>query len=138
MKRNAASFVVGLIFAFGLGLSGMTDANKVIGFLDLLSGWDPSLAFVMVGAIGVHLAFYRLIMNRKSPLFDQTFYLPTNQVIDTKLIVGAGLFGVGWGLSGYCPGPAIVSLASPNASIAVFFSALIVGMVLQRVVAGKN
>ena len=130
MNRNVAAFGAGLVFAFGLGLSGMTDANKVIAFLNLAGDWDPSLAFVMVGAIGVHLAFFRWVVNRPSPLFAEAFRIPTTQDITAPLVVGAGLFGVGWGLGGYCPGPALVSTTSLGSSALVFASSMIAGMVL--------
>ena len=130
MSRNVAAFAAGLVFALGLGLSGMTDANKVIAFLNLAGDWDPSLAFVMVGAIGVHLAFFRWVVNRPSPLFAEAFRIPTTQDITAPLVVGAGLFGVGWGLGGYCPGPALVSTTSLGPSALVFAAAMIVGMAL--------
>jgi len=96
MSRLIASFVGGLVFALGLGVSGMTDANKIIGFLNLAGDWDPSLAFVMVGAIGVHLLLYRLILKRKSPLFADCFHVPTRRDINPKLVGGSALFGMGW------------------------------------------
>jgi len=96
MSRLIASFVGGLVFALGLGVSGMTDANKIIGFLNLAGDWDPSLAFVMVGAIGVHLLLYRLILKRKSPLFADCFHVPPRRDINPKLVGGSARFGMGW------------------------------------------
>lgn len=134
MSRLIAAFVGGLLFAVGLGISGMTDANKVIGFLNLAGEWDPSLAFVMVGAIGVHLALYRLILRRSSPLFGDTFHIPNRRDINPKLVGGAALFGVGWGLGGFCPGPGLVSMAGLGSSAAVFVMFMLVGMVGHKLI----
>lgn len=133
MSRLIAAFIGGLVFALGLGVSGMTDANKVIGFLNLAGDWDPSLAFVMVGAIGVHLALYRLILRRQSPLFCDTFHIPTRRDINAQLVGGAALFGVGWGLGGFCPGPGLVSLAGLGSSAAVFVAFMLFGMMAHKV-----
>ena len=134
MTRLFAAFVGGFVFALGLGISGMTDANKVIGFLNLAGDWDPSLAFVMVGAIGVHLSLYRLILRRQSPLFADRFHIPTRRDISPSLVGGAALFGVGWGLGGFCPGPGLVSLAGFGSSAVVFVVFMLSGMALQRLV----
>ena len=131
MSRLIAAFIGGFIFALGLGLSGMTDANKVIGFLNLAGDWDPSLAFVMVGAIGVHLSLFRLIARRPSPLFSDTFHLPTRRDITSRLVVGAGLFGIGWGLGGFCPGPGIVSLAGGSSAV-IFVIFMLIGMLTYK------
>lgn len=129
MRAHIAIYVSGLIFALGLGVSGMTDANKVLGFLDLAGGWDPSLAFVMVGAIAVHVMLRPLILGRGAPIFGESFSLPTRTDIDARLIGGAALFGLGWGLGGYCPGPAIVSGVTLDAEVMVFLGAMVLGMV---------
>jgi hypothetical protein len=129
MKGLPFVFLAGLLFAVGLGISGMTDANKVIAFLNPLGGWDPSLAFVMVGAIGAHLATHRLILRRPSPLFAAAFSEPTSTHIDRRLIAGAGLFGVGWGLGGFCPGPGIVSATGLGQAALAFVGAMLVGMI---------
>lgn len=107
-----ALLVSGLLFSVGLAAAGMTDANKVLGFLDVSGGWDPSLALVMVGAIGVHALVHRLAARRQRPLFDARFHGPTNKTIDGRLVAGAALFGAGWGLAGYCPGPVLVSVVT--------------------------
>jgi uncharacterized protein len=138
MSRLVASFLGGLLFALGLGVSGMTDANKVIGFLDLSGDWDPSVAFVMAGAIGVHLVLYRLILRRPSPLFGDRFHIPTRRDITPQLVGGAALFGVGWGLGGFCPGPGLVSLAGFGSSAAVFVLFTLWGMTLQKIVHRPN
>ena len=138
MSRLLAAFVGGLIFAFGLGISGMTDANKVIGFLNLAGDWDPSLAFVMVGAIGVHLLLYRAILRRESPLFAQRFQLPTRRDVDSKLVVGSALFGVGWGLGGICPGPALVSLMTFGSSAGLFVLSMFGGMLTYKLMSAPK
>ncbi len=132
-RRNLVAFVSGVIFAVGLCLSGMTNPNKVIGFLDIKGAWDPSLAFVMGGAIGVHLYFARWASRAKAPLLGGTFQLPTQTGIDRRLLAGASLFGVGWGMAGYCPGPAITSLVSLAPKTITFFGAMAAGALLARI-----
>jgi len=121
----------GALFGAGLTLSGMTDQNKVLGFLDLFGNWDPSLIFVMAGGIGVTFIGYRIIFKRSSPLWGDAFMLPTSKIIDKNLILGALCFGIGWGLYGYCPGPAIASLALLHWETFLFVAAMIAGMFLQ-------
>ena len=112
----------------------MTQADKVVNFLDLTGSWDPSLAFVMVGAIGVHFVAYRFVPRLKKPAFAQSFAIPTRRDVNPRLLGGAVLFGSGWALSGYCPGPALASLGTFAAAPWVFFVGLVVGMVGWRVV----
>lgn len=133
MKSTLSSFVVGLIFAFGLGLSGMTLPERVVGFLDVFGSWNPSLIFVMLGALIVHAVLYRLIRKRRSPLFASEWYIPSRTDITPSLVIGASLFGLGWGLAGYCPAPAITALPSLGLKPLVFVIAMIVGMLLFRV-----
>jgi uncharacterized membrane protein YedE/YeeE len=128
VKNNVACFACGLVFALGLGLSGMTQPTKIIGFLDVTGAWDPSLAFVMVGAIGVHFVFVRVARRTREPLFGGAFAWPSKTAVDGRLIAGAALFGVGWGIAGYCPGPAVVSAASLGAGALVFVAAMAAGM----------
>lgn len=130
MKSLLTSFVSGLLFAIGLGISGMTRPVKVIGFLDFFGAWDASLALVMVGAIAVYFVAYRISTGMRAPLFASKFGLPTLSDLDLKLILGAAIFGVGWGLGGFCPGPALTSLASGAAPILVFVVAMVLGMYL--------
>lgn len=130
MKNSIASFVVGIIFALGLGISGMTQPQKVVGFLDVFGNWDPSLMFVMIGAISVHFVAYRIIRKRNSPMLSPTWDVPDRKDITPALIIGAFIFGIGWGLGGYCPGPAIASLASFDLRPVIFVVAMIVGMIL--------
>jgi len=119
----------GALFGFGLALSGMTDISKVIGFLDLFGNWDPTLAVVMGGGILVSLPFFQFGLGKiKAPLFTDVFRLPTRTDIDGRLIGGAILFGIGWGLVGLCPGPAIASLAYLNIDILYFGVAMLAGM----------
>ena len=123
------ALLCGMLFGFGLSLSGMTDINNVIGFLDLFGDWNPMLAFVMVGGILVSLPFFQFGLGKiKAPLFADVFRLPTKTDIDGRLIGGAALFGIGWGLVGLCPGPAIASLAYLNIDILYFGVAMMAGL----------
>ncbi|MEW5852588.1 MAG: DUF6691 family protein [Myxococcota bacterium] len=132
MKSHVTAFAGGLLFGVGLLVSGMTEPAKVTGFLDVSGAWDPSLALVMLGAIGVHAVAYRLIRRRPAPLFESTFHVPTRKDVDGKLLAGAAIFGVGWGLAGYCPGPGLTSLAGGSATSAVFVATMVAGMLLQH------
>ncbi len=132
MKPALAAFISGIVFALGLGIGGMTQPAKVIGFLDFTGNWDPSLAFVMIGAIAVHACFYRFIRRRPSPLFAPVFAIPSRTDIDLPLVGGAVIFGLGWGLAGFCPGPALTSLVSGKLSPAIFIVAMIAGMILYK------
>ena len=124
--------VAGLVFGAGLLISGMTQPAKVIGFLDVRA-WDPSLMFVMGGGVLVYMVALRAIRRwRADPWFDVTFHLPTRRDLDARLLVGAALFGVGWGLGGLCPGPAIVSAASGSVAGIAFVAAMLFGMHLQH------
>lgn len=125
--QGAIALVSGLLFGAGLVVSGMTQPTKVIGFLDLFGAWDASLMLVMAGAIGVHFFAYRFIAKKSSPLFAAKFSVPSRRDIDAKLVVGALLFGAGWGLGGFCPGPGIVASASGATSVLVFVAALLAG-----------
>ncbi|MCM2354431.1 MAG: YeeE/YedE family protein [Pseudobdellovibrio sp.] len=134
MKNNLSALLVGFIFSLGLGLSGMTDPEKIKGFLNIFGSWDPSLIFVMVGAIGVHLLTYQIIRQRKSPLFSTHWHVPQKTEITKSLVIGAVLFGVGWGLAGFCPGPAITSLTTLNSTVWVFVLFMILGMLLFKLI----
>jgi uncharacterized membrane protein YedE/YeeE len=133
MKSPLSAFAAGIVFGVGLGLSGMTQPAKVLAFLDVFGAWDPTLMFVMGGAILVHFGLSRLIRRREAPLLDTRFHLPTATSLDTKLIAGSALFGVGWGLGGYCPGPAIVSAGSGALAAIVFVGAMALGIGAQYV-----
>jgi len=131
MKANVISFFSGIVFALGLGISGMTRPVKVIGFLDFFGRWDASLALVMVGAIGVYFIAYRWSRKMTSPILATKFSIPTRNDMDPRLIAGAALFGAGWGLAGFCPGPAIVSIASGAAPVAIFVISMACGIYLH-------
>jgi len=125
-----SAFVAGLVFALGLGLAGMTQPAKVIAFLDVAGRWNPTLAFVMGGAVVVGLVAFPRILRRRAALLGDAFALPVRRRIDAELLGGAALFGVGWGLSGYCPGPAVVSLVTFAAPALVFVTCMAVGLQL--------
>jgi uncharacterized membrane protein YedE/YeeE len=131
-KAVISAIIAGALFAIGLAVSGMTDPAKVTAFLDVTRAWDPTLAFVMAAAIAVHLPLVRLARQRRAPLFDARFHWPTHHGIDTRLILGSAIFGVGWGLSGYCPGPALTSLVAGSAPLLAFASAMLVGLLATR------
>jgi uncharacterized protein len=122
------AFFAGLLFAAGLALAGMTQPAKVLAFLDFAGDWDPSLACVMVGAIAVYFAADRLMRGRSTPLLSREFHLPARRKIEPALVFGAALFGVGWGLSGYCPGPALSALGTASREAITFVAAMAVGM----------
>ncbi len=138
MTPRLAAGLSGALFGAGLALSGMTRPEKVVGFLDLGGSWDASLAFVMMGAIGVHFAAQRLARRRAAPLFDSTFHWPASTAIDRSLIAGAALFGIGWGLGGFCPGPGLVSAAAGSPTAIVFAIAMTVGILAYRALASRR
>ena len=126
--NRLTEFLVGLLFGLGLILSGMTDPGKIIGFLDIFGNWDPSLAFVMMGAIAVGFVAFAIAKKRTTTILGGALRLPTASHIDKRLINGSTLFGIGWGLAGFCPGPALVSMASGQIQALWFVSAMVVGM----------
>lgn len=130
MKSQLSSLFVGFLFAIGLGVSGMTQPEKVVSFLDIFGEWDPSLVFVMGGALFIHTVLYKLILKRPTPLFASKFQVPTRRDINSRLIGGSVLFGIGWGIAGYCPAPAITSLSSMTLSPVVFVISMLIGMAL--------
>jgi uncharacterized membrane protein YedE/YeeE len=127
------ALVTGLIFGLGLILSGMTDASKVIGFLDLAGRWDPSLAFVMGGAILVGVAPFRFARGREKSLLGDVMRLPTARQIDRRLVLGGLAFGTGWGLAGYCPGPALASVAQGGTQPLIFVAAMLAEMAVYEI-----
>lgn len=130
--QRAIEFLVGLLFGWGLLLSGMTDPGKVQGFLDLFGAWDPSLALVMGGAIAVGVFAFALAKRRTTTFLGGAMQLPTARDIDKPLIVGSLMFGVGWGLAGFCPGPGIVAMAAGQPKAAVFVVAMLAGMLAHK------
>lgn len=133
-----SEFAVGLVFGLGLMLAGMTNPGKVIGFLDLAGPWDPSLAFVMGGAIAVGALAFALARRRTVAFLGGAMHLPTARDIDRRLVLGSLGFGVGWGLAGFCPGPAVVALATGHPKAVVFMIAMLAGMALFEFVEGRR
>ncbi|MGE8941962.1 DUF6691 family protein [Leptospira interrogans] len=132
------NFVIGLIFGLGLVVSGMSNPAKVLNFLDLAGYWDPSLAFVMGGAVIVAFIGYRIVLQRNAPIFDTKFHVPTRTDVDTRLIVGPALFGIGWGLGGFCPGPALTAIGLGAPGTLIFVPAMLVGMWVARLMAERR
>ena len=132
MMQPLVSLVAGVVFGLGLAVAEMTNPLKVLDFLDLAGNWDPSLAFVMGGAVMVTLVAFRFVLRRPVPLYGDRFHLPTLTQLDRKLLGGAALFGIGWGLAGYCPGPALATILSGNSETWLFVPAMLVGGALQR------
>lgn len=134
-----AQFLIGLLFGTGLVVAGMSNPEKVLNFLDFAAipsgGWDPSLAFVMAAGVIVTFLGYRLILRRGSPVFDSQFHFPHSKGIDAPIIIGPAIFGVGWGLAGFCPGPAFTAIGTGSASALVFVVAMLAGMVAARLLA---
>ncbi len=132
MKTALAAFLLGLLFALGLGIAGMTQPAKIIAFLDVTGDWDPSLLLVMASATLVYFLSYRRITKRRAPLLAEKFSLPTARRLDARLLAGSALFGIGWGLSGYCPGPALVALPGLLPNTLVFVVSMLTGMILFK------
>ena len=132
MGKYISVLVTGLVFGLGLAVSGMTHASKVLGFLDVTGNWDPSLLLVLAGAVAVTVVAFRFILHRRAPVLEDKFKLPTARRVDARLVVGAAIFGIGWGISGYCPGPGIALLAAPGWETWVFIPAVLLGAFLHR------
>ena len=131
MKSALMAGLAGILFSLGLGLGGMTDPSKVVGFLDVAGDWQPGLAFVMAGAMGTYALLRRLILRRRArPLLAPAFPALGNARPDARLVTGAALFGAGWGLAGYCPGPAFTSVGAGGSTVLLFVAAMVGGMLL--------
>ncbi|TGJ99549.1 YeeE/YedE family protein [Leptospira semungkisensis] len=130
MKYNIGALIVGLLFAIGLGLSGILQPANIVGFLDVFGKWNPTLLFTMAGAVGVHFITYKLIRKRKTPMFSKDWFIPTRQEITPALIIGSLIFGIGWGLGGYCPTVSVTTLASFETRPIIVFASIIFGMLL--------
>jgi len=130
--KGVVAFACGIVFALGLGLGGMTQPTRVLAFLDVAGDWDPRLALVMLGAIAVYAPVYRLARRRARPVLAPAFDLPTRRDIDGRLVAGALVFGVGWGLAGLCPGPSLTALASGESAAFLFVVAMLAGIVGSR------
>jgi len=126
------AFIAGLLMSFGMAVSKMIDPQKVLSFLDVTGNWDPSLALVMAGALAVYSSGFYLLMRRPAPFFEKRFYLPNAQQVDKSLLLGAGIFGVGWGMVGYCPGPALSAISSLSSGTLGFIMAMIAGWFIAR------
>ncbi len=135
MKTILSALLAGTVFGVGLTLSGMVDPNKVVNFLDITGNWDPSLMFVLGGAVITTTIAYRFIFAQDKPLFDEDFHLPTLLKIDSKLLSGSIMFGIGWGLIGYCPGPAVASIGFRPEEPLIVVASMLVGMLLFRTIA---
>lgn len=136
--RLAINFLAGLLFGTGLIISGMANPAKILNFLDIFGSWDPSLAFVMAGAVAVTFVGYRLVLGWPKPIAAPRFQLPTRTDIDTRLVVGPAIFGIGWGLSGYCPGPALTALGLAAPGTLAFVPAMLLGMWTARALSDKE
>jgi uncharacterized protein len=132
MKLIVIALISGILFGIGLTFSQMTNPDKVINFLDLAGNWDPSLIFVMLGALTVTTLSFRKILKRPKPLYDQGFYLSTKSAIDKTLLIGAAIFGMGWGVSGYCPGPSVAGLGLANFEAIVLVFSIYLGFIAHR------
>ena len=138
MMNKIFSLLSGIIFGLGLTVSSMTNPAKVIGFLDITGNWDPSLMFVMLGAIAISAPFFYLLRNKNKPLFDSNFEIPTIKNLDKKLVLGASIFGIGWGMVGFCPGPAIASLALLKPFSIIFVIAMVGGFYMSKFIKFDN
>lgn len=126
--RLVLGYLIGVVFGVGILISGMANPAKVLNFFDVFGTWDPSLAFVMGGALAVTFIGYRVVLKQPAPMADPKFHLPTKRDIDTRLIAGSATFGVGWGIAGFCPGGALPALGTGNISVLIFVAALVVGI----------
>lgn len=137
MRLSLSTFIAGLLFGGGLTVSQMVNPKKVISFLDITGDWDPSLAFVMGGALLVTLVGYRFVLKRSEPLFDEKFRLPTRKDIDAPLLIGAALFGAGWGLAGLCPGPALASASFAGMNAYIFVGTMVGTIFIYRFIQAR-
>ena len=138
MKQKLIALLSGLLFGFGLSLSQMIDRDRVLGFLDVSGDWDSTLLFVLGGAVGVTIIAFRFVLRLPQPIFADKFYLPTRKDIDLPLILGAAIFGIGWGIAGYCPGPGITALVLGITNPVLFVIAFVVGSLAYQWYAGLS
>jgi uncharacterized protein len=132
IKQNLVAMIAGILFGLGLGLSQMVDRDRVLGFLDVAGAWDPTLLFVLGGAVSVTVIAFRFVLRMSHPIFDTQFRIPTRNDIDRPLVIGAMIFGIGWGIAGYCPGPGIVALVLGIWNPVLFVAALLAGSLTYR------
>lgn len=135
--RLIATYFIGLIFGLGIVISGMANPAKVINFFDFFGNWDPSLMFVMGGAVVTTFIGYRFVLARKEPLFERGFKLPTTSQVDPKLVAGAAIFGIGWGIAGFCPGGAIPAIGTGRVEVLIFVAGLLAGLLVTRAVLAR-
>jgi uncharacterized membrane protein YedE/YeeE len=138
MMKVMSAYAIGLVFGIGIMISGMANPAKVLNFFDFAGTWDPSLAFVMGGALFVTAIGYRFVLQRPAPRLDSVFHLPTKKDIDLPLVAGSATFGVGWGIAGFCPGGAIPALGSGRAEVVIFMVALVVGILTAKAVRSRG
>ena len=136
-KQYVTALIAGALFGFGLAISQMVDPARVLGFLDVAGTWDPTLIFVLGGAVGVTVIAFRFVLRQANPLFAESFHLPTKQDVDLPLVAGAAIFGVGWGIAGYCPGPGITALVRGAWNPVLFVAALAAGSFLHSLFANR-
>jgi uncharacterized membrane protein YedE/YeeE len=136
--RLLTALLIGLIFGLGIAVSGMINPAKVLNFFDLAGTWDPSLAFVMGGALAVAIPGYRLVLGRPAPTFEPRFQLPDTRVIDRRLVLGSATFGIGWGIAGFCPGGALPALGTGDPAVFLFLAALILGLLVARTLQARS
>jgi uncharacterized protein len=132
MKQNLMALLTGILFGLGLGLSQMVDRDRVLGFLDVTGQWDPTLLFVLGGAVGVTMITFRFVLKMAQPILGDKFQVPTRQDFDRPLVVGAAIFGIGWGIAGYCPGPGITALILGVWNPVLFVLAFLFGSLTYR------
>lgn len=135
--RLLPAFAIGLVFGLGIAVSGMINPAKVLNFFDVAGTWDPSLAFVMGGALAVAIPGYRLVLRRPAPVLDDRFQLPDTRVIDRRLVLGSATFGIGWGIAGFCPGGALPAIGTGDPAVFLFLAALIGGLLVARVLQAR-
>ena len=136
--RLISTYLIGLVFGIGISISGMANPAKVLNFFDVFGTWDPSLAFVMGGALVVTFIGYRLVLKRPMPIFDGTFRLPTRRDIDLPLVAGSATFGVGWGIAGFCPGGALPALGTGRTEVFIFVAAMMAGILGARALRART
>ncbi|MFO1107024.1 MAG: YeeE/YedE family protein [Amaricoccus sp.] len=136
--RLLTAYLIGVVFGTGIALSGMIDPAKVLNFFDVAGSWDPSLAFVMGGALAVTALGYRLVFRNPRPILDDHFHLPKASAIDARLVGGAAIFGIGWGIAGFCPGGALPALGTGRTEVVVFVAALLAGILATRAVLDRH
>jgi len=136
--RLLSAFIVGIVFGAGIAISGMINPAKVLNFFDVAGTWDPSLIFVMAGALVTTFVGYRLVLRRDAPVIEERFQLPTARDIDARLVGGSAVFGVGWGIAGFCPGAAVPALGSGKWEVVLFVAALLAGLWVARAIQDRQ